>query len=92
MINIRFYGNFSTTFSIIALALPLTFNYTFCLSNPKPLPLCFNYFCKYFPFQLSCNVCTFYFCIVCNKLDIFKVTHFIICTKLALTPAYSAAV
>jgi hypothetical protein len=77
IINICFYNNFSTQFSIKALPLPLTFNKTLCLSKQTLLAWHFNYFCKYFPFFI-CNFCAFYFCIFGSKLDLFQETRFII--------------
>jgi hypothetical protein len=50
--------------------------------HPNHPALCFNYFCKCFPFLIifvnSFNVCAFYFCIFSNKLDLLDATCFII--------------
>ncbi len=40
----------------------------------------FNYFCKYFLFKFSCNVCVFYSCIFRNKLYIFESTKVLLDT------------
>jgi hypothetical protein len=42
ILDIRVYANFSTPFPIKVLALPFTFNYTPCLSNPSLLAWHFN--------------------------------------------------
>jgi len=50
---------------------------------------CYNYF-HLIVFVNSCNVCVFYFCILCNIFDLFKATYSIIddCEWLCISNPY----